>query len=68
VSLGAGGGSSAVMTRSVAIERDMFAPETLGFTLAEFCRTDPARLKGIAMITEYPAEDRRYDQLAYERF
>src|SRR5205814_6571973 len=55
--------------------------------LAEFCRTDPARLKGIAMInlddvqdaiseleraarlglagamiTEYPPEDRRYDQ------
>jgi predicted TIM-barrel fold metal-dependent hydrolase len=55
--------------------------------LAEFCRTDPAGLKGIAMInlddvpdglreleraarlglsgamiTEYPAEDRRYDQ------
>jgi predicted TIM-barrel fold metal-dependent hydrolase len=61
--------------------------------LAEFCRTDPARLKGIAMInlddvqdgikeleraarlglagamiTEYPAEDRRYDQPEYERF
>jgi predicted TIM-barrel fold metal-dependent hydrolase len=61
--------------------------------LAEFCRTDPARLKGIAMInvddvedavseleraarlglcgamiTEYPAEDRRYDQSEYERF
>src|SRR5947209_13404565 len=61
--------------------------------LAEFCRTDPARLKGIAMInvddvqdgigeleraarlglagamiTEYPAEDRRYDQPEYEKF
>ena len=61
--------------------------------LAEFCRTDPARLKGIAtinlggvedgireleraarlglagaMITEYPAEDRPYDQPEYERF
>lgn len=61
--------------------------------LAEFCRTDPARLKGIAMINlddvgegvreleraarlglcgamiaEYPAEDRRYDQPEYERF
>jgi predicted TIM-barrel fold metal-dependent hydrolase len=61
--------------------------------LAEFCRTDPARLKGIAMvslddvpaaigeleraarlglagamITEYPLEDRRYDQPEYERF
>src|SRR5215468_3972561 len=61
--------------------------------LAEFCRTDPARLKGIAMInlddveegvseleraarldlagamiTEYPAEDRRYDQPEYENF
>lgn len=61
--------------------------------LAEFCRTDPARLKGIAMInlddvedgireleraarlglcgamiTEYPLEDRRYDQAAYEKF
>jgi predicted TIM-barrel fold metal-dependent hydrolase len=61
--------------------------------LAEFCRTDPARLKGIAMInlddvgdgikelehaarlglcgamiTEYPLEDRRYDQWAYEPF
>jgi len=61
--------------------------------LAEFCRSDPARLKGIAMIniddvgegigeleraarlglcgamiTEYPAEDRRYDQAEYERF
>jgi predicted TIM-barrel fold metal-dependent hydrolase len=61
--------------------------------LAEFCRTDPARLKGVAMInlddveaatrelergarlglcgamiTEYPAEDRRYDQPEYERF
>src|SRR6202008_2144021 len=61
--------------------------------LAEFCRTDPARLKGIAMInlddvedatreleraarlglagamiTEYPAEDRRYDRPEYERF
>ena len=61
--------------------------------LAEFCRTDPARLKGIAMInlddvedgikeleraarlglsgamiTEYPAEDRRYDQPEYEPF
>ncbi|HEX3411738.1 MAG TPA: amidohydrolase family protein, partial [Stellaceae bacterium] len=61
--------------------------------LAEFCRTDPARLKGIAMInlddvqdgireleraarlglsgamiTEYPAEDRRYDQPEYESF
>lgn len=61
--------------------------------LAEFCRTDPARLKGIAMInlddvedaigeleraarlglsgamiTEYPAEDRRYDQPGYEKF
>jgi predicted TIM-barrel fold metal-dependent hydrolase len=61
--------------------------------LAEFCRTDPARLKGIAMInlddvedgikeleraarlgltgamiTEYPAEDRRYDQPEYEAF
>ena len=60
--------------------------------LAEFCRADPARLKGIAMInlddvqdgikeleraarlglagamiTEYPAEDRRYDQPEYER-
>jgi predicted TIM-barrel fold metal-dependent hydrolase len=60
---------------------------------AEFCRTDPARLKGIAMInlddvedgireleraarlglsgamiTEYPAEDRRYDQPEYEPF
>ena len=59
--------------------------------LAEFCRTDPARLKGIAMvnlddvaqgvreleraarlglagamITEYPLEDRRYDQPEYE--
>src|SRR4051812_29702364 len=61
--------------------------------LAEFCRTDPARLKGIAMInldagedgtgelgraapgdlsgamiTEYPREDRRYDQSEYEPF
>ncbi|HEX5318670.1 MAG TPA: amidohydrolase family protein [Stellaceae bacterium] len=61
--------------------------------LAEFCRTDPARLKGIAMINlddvreaieelertarlglcgamiaEYPAEDRRYDQPEYEPF
>src|SRR5215813_2510351 len=61
--------------------------------LAEFSRTDPARLKGIAMInlddiedairelertarlglvgamiTEYPAEDRRYDQPEYENF
>ena len=61
--------------------------------LAEFCRIDPARLKGIAMInlddvedgireleraarlglagamiTEYPAEDRRYDQPEYEPF
>jgi predicted TIM-barrel fold metal-dependent hydrolase len=61
--------------------------------LAEFCRADPARLKGIAMInlddvqdaikeleraarlglcgamiTEYPAEDRRYDQPEYEPF
>ncbi len=61
--------------------------------LAEFCRTDPARLKGIAMInlddvpdairelertarlglcgamiTEYPLEDRRYDQSEYEKF
>jgi hypothetical protein len=31
----AGDGSSAAMTRSVVIERDMLAPETLGFTLAE---------------------------------
>src|SRR5207245_4516446 len=61
--------------------------------LADFCRTDPARLKGIAMInlddvqdaikeleraarlglsgamiTEYPAEDRRYDQPEVEPF
>jgi predicted TIM-barrel fold metal-dependent hydrolase len=61
--------------------------------LAEFCRTDPARLKGIAMvnvddiaegirelertarmgfagamITEYPAEEHRYDQPEYEPF
>jgi predicted TIM-barrel fold metal-dependent hydrolase len=61
--------------------------------LADFCRTDPARLKGIAMIsmddvqsairelertarlglagamiTEYPLEDRRYDQPEYEPF
>jgi predicted TIM-barrel fold metal-dependent hydrolase len=61
--------------------------------LAEFCRVDPARLKGIAMInldhipaaiaelqrtaraglagamiTEYPFEDRRYDQSEYEPF
>src|SRR5262249_41374885 len=61
--------------------------------LVEFCRTDPARLKGIAMInldhiqdgtrelertarlglsggmvTEYPAEDRRYDRPGYEMF
>jgi predicted TIM-barrel fold metal-dependent hydrolase len=61
--------------------------------LAEFCRTDPARLRGIAMInlddvqdgiteleraarlglagamiTEYPAEDRRYDRPEYEPF
>lgn len=61
--------------------------------LAEFCRADPARLKGIAMInlddvgdgireleraarlgltgamiTEYPLEDRRYDQPEYEPF
>ena len=61
--------------------------------LAEFCRMDPARLKGIAMINlddvedgiseleraarlglagamiaEYPAEDRRYDQPEYEPF
>jgi predicted TIM-barrel fold metal-dependent hydrolase len=61
--------------------------------LAEFCRADPARLKGIAMInlddvgdaireleraarlglsgamiTEYPHEERRYDQAEYERF
>jgi predicted TIM-barrel fold metal-dependent hydrolase len=61
--------------------------------LAEFCRTDPSRLKGIAMInlddvaaairelertarlglagamiTEYPLEDRRYDQPEYEPF
>ena len=61
--------------------------------LAEFCSTDPARLKGIAMInlddvqdgikelertakmgfagamiTEYPFEDRRYDQPEYEPF
>ncbi len=61
--------------------------------LAQFCRTDPARLKGIAMIsmddvpsaireleraarlglagamiTEYPLEDRRYDQPEYESF
>jgi uncharacterized protein len=61
--------------------------------LAEFCGTEPARLKGIAMInlddvedglreleraarlglsgamiTEYPLEDRRYDQPEYEPF
>jgi predicted TIM-barrel fold metal-dependent hydrolase len=61
--------------------------------LAEFCRTDPARLKGIAMInlddvgsgikeleraarlglagamiSEYPLEDRRYDQPEYGPF
>jgi len=61
--------------------------------LAEFCSTDPERLKGIAMInlddvqdgikelertakmgfagamiTEYPPEDRRYDQAEYEPF
>jgi predicted TIM-barrel fold metal-dependent hydrolase len=61
--------------------------------LAEFCRTDPVRLKGVAMvnvddvadgvrelerashlglagamITEYPREERRYDQPEYERF
>ncbi|MBV9586140.1 MAG: amidohydrolase family protein, partial [Alphaproteobacteria bacterium] len=61
--------------------------------LAEFCRTDRARLKGVAMINlddvedgiaelertarlglcgamiaEYPAEDRRYDQPEYEKF
>src|ERR1700746_821567 len=61
--------------------------------LAEFCRTDPARLKGVAMInlddveegveklertprlglcgamiTEYPAEERRYDHPEYENF
>ena len=61
--------------------------------LAEFCRTDPARLKGIAMInlddvrdgiaeleraariglagamiSEYPLEERRYDQPEYEPF
>jgi predicted TIM-barrel fold metal-dependent hydrolase len=61
--------------------------------LAEFCRANPARLKGIAMvnvddvrdgikqleraasmafagamITEYPAEDRRYDLPEYEPF
>ncbi|MBV8776400.1 MAG: amidohydrolase [Alphaproteobacteria bacterium] len=61
--------------------------------LAEFCRTDPTRLKGVAMINlddvadatcelertarlglsgamiaEYPAEDRRYDQPEYENF
>jgi predicted TIM-barrel fold metal-dependent hydrolase len=61
--------------------------------LAEFCGTDPSRLKGIAMInlddvaaairelertarlglagamiTEYPLEDRRYDQPEYEPF
>ncbi|MGH7044907.1 MAG: amidohydrolase family protein [Stellaceae bacterium] len=61
--------------------------------LAEFCRTDPARLKGVAMInlddvgdgvkeleraarlglsgamiTEYPAEERRYDEPEYEKF
>jgi predicted TIM-barrel fold metal-dependent hydrolase len=61
--------------------------------LAEFCRTDTARLKGIAMInlddvedaireleraarlglcgamiTEYPLEERRYDQSEYEPF
>ena len=61
--------------------------------LAEFCHTDPERLKGIAMInlddvqdgikelertakmgfagamiTEYPPEDRRYDQPEYEPF
>lgn len=61
--------------------------------LAEFCRTDPSRLKGIAMvnlddvregiaelercarlglcgamITEYPLENRRYDQPEYEPF
>jgi predicted TIM-barrel fold metal-dependent hydrolase len=61
--------------------------------LAEFCKTDPARLKGIAMvnlddvaagiselertarlglcgamISEYPAEKRRYDQPEYENF
>jgi predicted TIM-barrel fold metal-dependent hydrolase len=61
--------------------------------LAEFCSTDPERLKGIAMInlddiqdgikelertakmgfagamiTEYPLEDRRYDQPEYEPF
>jgi predicted TIM-barrel fold metal-dependent hydrolase len=61
--------------------------------LGEFCRADPARLKGIAMInlddieegtreleraarlglsgamiTEYPPEERRYDQPEYENF
>src|SRR5256886_3995948 len=61
--------------------------------LAEFCRTDPARLKDIAMInvddvadgirelertarmgfagamiTEYPAEEHRYDHADYESF
>lgn len=61
--------------------------------LAEFCRADPTRLKGLAMInlddipdaikeleraarlgmsgamiTEYPFEDRRYDQSDYEPF
>jgi predicted TIM-barrel fold metal-dependent hydrolase len=61
--------------------------------LAEFCRSDPARLKGIAMInlddvadaigeleraarlglagamiTEYPLEERRYDQPEYDKF
>jgi len=61
--------------------------------LAEFCKTDPARLKGIAMvnvddvqegvkelersarmglagamITEYPLDQRRYDQPEYEPF
>jgi len=50
--------------------------------LAQFCRTDPGRLKGIAMINladvedgimeleraEYPLEHRRYDQSGYEPF
>src|SRR5262252_3643028 len=36
--------------------------------LADFCATDRGRLKGIAMITEYPLEYRRYDQPQYESF
>jgi hypothetical protein len=62
----AGDGSSAAMTRSVAIERDMLAAETLGFTLAE-AKVILAELQAAIVADQVAAHEKSAAAAAAER-